>query len=334
MQKNLIKWVFCLAILLITLIAVSLFSLVLGSAEISWRRVCSFIFSSGSGMERTILLHIRLPRIVLAIAVGGGLSLAGVIFQGMFRNPLVEPYTLGVSGGAALAVALAISLGGCLFLPLVGFLGALAAVSCVYLIAAWRGSWRVTMLLLTGVMISFITSSLIMFVMSVSRVEQLHGIIFWIMGNLGETQWPAILIVLIVVVFGLLASIIFSRELNALALGDEEATHLGINVELTKRILFVLASLVTGCVVSVSGIIGFVGLVVPHFLRLFIGNDHRLLIPAAFLGGGIFLVLSDTVARTVITPLQLPVGVITGIVGGIMFIIFLSRKRFVLGGSL
>lgn len=333
MRNKLINWIFWLALLFIALFAVGVFSLAMGSAGIPCGRVFSSLFSSAGGIERTIILAIRLPRIILAIAVGGGLSLAGVIFQGMFRNPLVEPYTLGVSGGAALAVALTLSLGWSVFLPLTGFLGALTAVCCVYLITAWRGRWRVSMLLLTGVMISFITSSLIMFVMAVARVEELHGIIFWVMGNLSYSEWPAIILVLAVVICGLLISIFFARDLNALALGEEEAAHLGINVELTKRILFVLASLITGCVVSVSGIIGFVGLVVPHFLRLFIGCDHRLLLPAAFLGGGIFLVLSDTAARTVIAPLQLPVGVITGIVGGIMFIIFLSRKSFIIGGK-
>lgn len=314
------------------LIGVSLVSLSLGSVRIPFSKVFSLMFVPQQQMERIILLNIRLPRIIMAIAVGGSLSIAGVIFQGLFRNPLVEPYTLGVSGGAALTVAIAISLGFHFILPIVGFLGAIATVALVYLIAAWRGTWQITTLLLTGVMISFITSSLIMFILAVARVGELHSIIFWIMGNLNESQWSLIFVVLGISIITMFVSLFYACDLNALALGEEEALHLGINVAMTKKVLFILASIVTGCVVSLSGIIGFVGLVVPHFFRILIGRDHRILLPTAFLGGGIFLVISDTLARTIITPLQLPVGVVTGIVGGITFIFLLSKKKSVWRG--
>lgn len=182
-------------------------------------------------------------------------------------------------------------------------------------------------LLLTGVMISFISSSLIMLIMAVSRTEDLHGIIFWIMGSLEEPNWALIKIMSAVFVFGFFVSCLFWRDLNALALGEEEAIHLGINTEKTKRVLFLLSSLLTGCAVSVCGIIGFVGLVVPHLARLFVGGDHRILLISSALVGGIFLILSDTLARTIIAPLELPVGVITGIVGGSIFVWFLNKRQ-------
>lgn len=282
------------------------------------------IGSSGFGLDvdRTILFSIRLPRIILAVVIGGALSSSGVIFQGVFRNPLVEPYTLGVSGGAALAVALCVTLGAPLFLPLAGFIGACLSILIVYLIGIRKGS-----LLLVGVMISFIAGSLVMFIMALARSEDLHSIVFWIMGSLEEPNPRIIGIVFFFIIIGLIISVFYSNSLNALGLGEEEAIHLGINVERTRGILFLLGSLMTGFSVSVSGIIGFVGLVVPHLMRLLVGNDHRILIISSFFGGGIFLLLCDTLARTIIAPLELPVGVITGIIGGSVFIYCLSRRK-------
>lgn len=176
--------------------------------------------------------------------------------------------------------------------------------------------------MLTGVMISFIASSLIMLIMAVSRTEELQGIIFWIMGSLEESNWFLIMTMFLVSLAGLLVSYLFCFDLNALALGEEEALHLGINVERTKKMLFLLASFLTGCSVSVAGIIGFVGLAIPYFIRLLVGLDYRALLIISFLAGGAFLILSDTLARTLISPLELPVGVITGIIGGGMFVYF------------
>ena len=255
----------------------------------------------------------------------------------MFRNPLVEPYTLGISGGAALGVCLNIVLrlnriGGILSIPASGFLGAIVVILAVYSLSARKGILKIQGLLLTGVMISFISSSLIMLIMAVSRAEDLHGIIFWIMGSLEEPNLVLIKVVVLISVLGLFISYLFATELNALALGEEEALHLGINTERTKRLLFILASLLTGCAVSVAGVIGFVGLVVPHFMRMFVGGDHRILLITSALSGGAFLILCDTLARTIIAPLELPVGVITGIIGGAIFVYFLSKKQVILGG--
>ena len=326
MNKKLYHWIIWILILAGTLLVVSLFSLCVGSAGIPFKRIISLIFEGRGTTAYSIIFDIRLPRIILALAAGCSLSIAGVILQGMFRNPLVEPYTLGVSGGAALGVAVVIALGSHVFLPLAGFIGALVCVGLIYFITFRHGSLKMSTLLLTGVMISFIASSLVMFIMAVSRTEELHGIIFWIMGSLEEPNWALIKTVSLVSIIGMIISLFFSHNLNALALGEEEALHLGVNVEKTKRTLFILASLLTGCSVAVTGIIGFVGLVVPHFMRMFVGRDHRILIISSAIAGGIFLILCDTVARTVISPLELPVGVITGIVGGILFIYFLTKR--------
>lgn len=330
MDKKLIRWIIWILALTGLLLAVGLFSLSVGSAGIPFRKIIPLIISGEKSIEHSILFDIRLPRIILALIVGGALSVTGVIFQGMFRNPLVSPYTLGVSGGAALGVSLSIILGLPL-LPLFGFLGALGAISLVYFIAQRQGILRISMLLLTGVMISFIASAVILLIMSLSREHQLHGILFWIMGSLEESNFSLIKLVSLIILMGLAISFLFSRDLNVLSLGEEEALHLGVNIERTKRILFILGSLIAGVAVSVSGIIGFVGLLVPHFMRLFVGPDHRILLPTSCLAGGIFLIACDTLARTIISPMELPVGVITGILGGSLFIYFLTKRTLRLG---
>jgi iron complex transport system permease protein len=178
-------------------------------------------------------------------------------------------------------------------------------------------------------MISFICSSLIMLIMAVSRIEDLHGIIFWTMGSLETSQWFLIKIALAISLIGLIISYLFSIDLNAFSLGEEEALHLGVNIERSKRLLFILASLLTGCSVAVAGIIGFVGLVVPHFMRMLVGSDHRILLVASYLSGAAFLILCDTLARTIIAPMELPVGVVTGIIGGILFVYALTRRQLI-----
>ena len=337
MNRKLISWLGWIFLLSGVLSVVGAFSLSVGSAGIPFKKIIPLILGGRGTTEYSILFDIRLPRIILGLAVGSALSIAGVILQGMFRNPLVEPYTLGISGGAALGVCLNIVLklnriGGILSIPASGFLGAIVVILAVYSLSTRRGILRIHGLLLTGVMISFISSSLIMLIMAVSCTEDLHGIIFWIMGSLEEPNLALIKVVVFISVLGLFISYLFATELNALALGEEEALHLGINTERTKRLLFILASLLTGCAVSVAGVIGFVGLVVPHFMRMFVGGDHRILLITSALSGGAFLILCDTLARTIIAPLELPVGVITGIIGGAIFVYFLSKKQVILGG--
>ncbi len=337
-MNNITRWVIWVTVLTAVLVAVSVVSLGIGPVRIPLGDVLSALTSGEETTEYDIVFKVRLPRILLGFAVGGALSLAGVLLQGMFRNPLVEPYTLGISGGAALGVSLNIVLGlaatvGVMSLPASGFLGAIGVVLLVYFLGTRRGVLRMRNLLLTGVMISFICSSLVMLIMAVCRAEDLHGIIFWIMGSLEEPSWFLIKLALGVSIVSLVVSYFFAVDLNAMSAGEEEAMHLGVNVERTKRLLFILASLMTGLSVSVAGVIGFVGLVVPHFLRMFVGGDHRILLVTSFLSGGIFLIFCDTLARTIISPIELPVGVITGILGGIIFVYALSRGRTVLGGK-
>ena len=190
---------------------------------------------------------------------------------------------------------------------------------------------RLSRLLLIGVMMSFIASALIMLIMAITRTEDLHGIIFWIMGSLEEPNPSLIRAILFISLGGLIVSLFFSVDLNALSLGEEEAFHLGVSVERVKKSLFLLASFLTGCCVSVTGIIGFVGLVIPHLMRLLVGGDHRILLVTSYLSGAIFLILCDTLARAVLAPVELPVGVITGLVGGGVFIYALSRRGASLG---
>lgn len=331
MKSKEIRWITCVVFLLVMLAIVSMISLCVGAAGISFKKTILTLFSSSYNNESSILFDIRFPRIILGFAVGGALSLAGVILQGMFRNPLVEPYTLGISGGAALGVSVGISLKLTVFhnitLPLLGFVGAMSIIVIIYLLSINKGILNIQGFLLMGVMISFICSSLVMLIMATSHVKDLHAIVFWVMGSLDEPQMSLIKIMFVVSILGLLISYFFSSDLNALFIGEEEAQHLGIRVEKTKKNLFFVASFLTGTSVAVSGIIGFVGLVVPHFVRLFFGSDYRFLLITSYLVGACFLIICDTIARTIIAPLELPVGVITGILGGSIFIYVLSKKR-------
>lgn len=331
MGQKYIQWLFFALALILLMVLSALLSITMGEANISFKDILPLL-KQKEGMEYFILTELRMPRVVLAFATGGALSLAGVILQGIFRNPLVEPYTLGISGGAAVGVALVIVLGlqlsiGTALLPVAGFIGAVLALTLVGMLGFLKGSVDINKMLLIGVMISFVASSTMMLLMSITTTENLRGIIFWMMGSLDESNGYLIKTVLYASLAGLFISYLFARPLNALLLGEAKASHLGINTKTTVRILFVVASLLTGICVSVTGVIGFVGLVIPHFVRLLVGVDYRFLLIGSFLGGGIFLTLCDVVARTIISPNELPIGVITGIAGGVLFIIVLSQVR-------
>jgi len=331
-NKKITRWCIYLFVLGIILLGISLLSLCVGSAAIPVRKIISLLSKASDSAEYSILFNIRLPRIILGFAVGGALSISGVILQGMFRNPLVEPYTLGISGGAALGVVLSIIAGlsrrlGGISLPVSGFLGAILVIILVFYLSIRKRVLRIQGLLLYGVMISFVSSSLIMLLMAISGADELRGIVFWIMGSLEQPNWLLIKTAVWVSISGLIIAYFFSLQLNALSLGEEDARALGINVENTKKVLFLLTSVLTGMSVSICGIIGFVGLIVPHFIRLLVGNDQRILLGASFLCGSSFLILSDTLARTIIAPTELPVGVITGIIGGSVFIFALTKFK-------
>ena len=329
MQKKYIQWLLFLLVLLAVLLFVVFISLSSGEVKITFKNL-SDVLANKDSIEYTVLTKIRFPRIVLAIAVGGALSLSGAILQGIYRNPLVEPYTLGISGGAALGVAIVlvsgIGLQSYFTLPFSGFVGALVTLFLVYTLSIRRAGLSMNSMLLIGVMVSFVSSSAMMFLMSLSTSETVHNIVFWVMGSLDEPNTILVKIAFWSSVGGLFTSIFFARPLNALRLGEIKARHLGINTGTTIKLLFVLSSLLTGIAVSVAGVIGSVALVIPHLIRLIIGNDYRVLLLGSFLGGAVFLVLSDTLARTVIAPNELPIGVITGLAGGLMFIVVLSRS--------
>ncbi len=330
MRKKYLGWLLFGLGLLAALVCAMLYSVSTGEVPIALSDIPR-ILSSKEGMEYFVLTQIRMPRIVLAIAVGGSLGLTGSILQGIYRNPLVEPYTLGISGGASLGVAIVIVLGlhavSMIMLPLAGFIGALATIFLVYTLSIRKGSLDINRMLLIGVMISFVASSAMMFLMSISTAEDLHSIVFWIMGSLDEPNTQLIYLMLGVSLFGLVVAYSFARPLNALQLGQSKAEHLGINASTAIRILFVVSSLMAGICVAVAGVIGFVGLIIPHLVRIIIGSDFRISLIGSFLGGGLFLVVSDVVARTIIAPNELPIGVITGIVGGLIFMVVLSNMK-------
>jgi iron complex transport system permease protein len=318
---------------MILLIVAVLFSITTGEISIPLSDLVA-VFQQKTGIEYTVLTQLRLPRILMAISVGGALSLTGTILQGIYRNPLVEPYTLGISGGGALGVALAIVFGfvnsiGAFVLPLFGFIGSLLTIFLVYFLSMQRGKGVVNInrMLLIGVMISFIASSVMMLLMSITTSDNLHNIVFWMMGSLEEPNLLLIKTMFYASMVGLVIAYLFAQPLNALRLGETKARHLGINTALTIRILFIVSSLLTGICVSVAGIIGFVGLVIPHLVRLVIGSDFRIQLICSFLGGSIFLLVSDIIARTIIAPNELPIGVITGLFGGIAFIVVLAQNK-------
>jgi len=332
LRTKTLRWGVFFFISFLSVFLIGLFSLFIGSEGFSVKEFMVSITEGKASIIYNIIFELRLPRILLGFFVGGALSICGVILQGLFRNPLVEPYTLGISGGAALGVCLAIVFHlqktlGEFFLPLFGFSGALGVILLVYFLSTKGGILRIQGLLLTGVMISFFSSSLIMLIMAVSRAEDLRGILFWIMGSLEASDWFFVKLMGLFSILGLFISYFFALDLNALSLGEEEALHLGVDVEKTKRLLFLFASLLTGLCVSCAGIIGFVGLVIPHFIRMLFGGDHRVLLAGSFFCGAGFLMLCDALARTVISPLELPVGVITGIIGGALFIYALGKKE-------
>ena len=319
-------------VLFILLILSILLAFSVGEISFSIKELIE-ITRNKTGIEYAIISNIRFPRILLGFAVGGALSLSGVILQGVYRNPLVEPYTLGISGGAALGVAITIVFNlnmviGVYMLPLSGFLGALITIFVVYILAIRNNRFNINRMLLIGVMISFMSSSSMMFLMSTTTAENLHSIVFWIMGSLDEPNILLVKSVFYASIAGLIIVYLFANPLNALRLGESKAKHLGVNTSFTIRVLFITASILTGISVSVAGVIGFVGLIIPHLLRLIIGTDYRILLLASFLGGSIFVIVCDVISRTIISPNELPIGVITGMIGGLVFITVISKSKF------
>jgi iron complex transport system permease protein len=278
--------------------------------------------------DESVIVDLRLPRVVLAALVGACLAGAGVLYQALFRNALADPYILGVSSGAGLGAALALAIGGLgvvslVAVPAAAFAGAMLTVLLVAAIASRRGVIDTLSLLLAGVAVSYTLSALTSFTFVVRR-EQMSRIVFWMMGGLQAATWQQAAVVGCMLVAG---PALFTRELNIILLGDSRAGELGVDVERFKRVLLVAASLMVSAAVSVSGLIGFVGLMTPHMARLVLGPDHRLLLPASVLSGAVVMVLADLLARIVLAPVELPVGIITALAGGPVFVWLLMRSR-------
>jgi len=284
---------------------------------------------SGTTVE-TIVLKLRLPRVLLAAVVGAGLAIAGGTFQAMLRNPLADPFILGVSGGASVGAVAAMVFKLHLHrfsmpaVPVFAFAGALGTMMLVYWVARTRGRLQPYVLLMVGVIVNAVLGAVIMYLSTLVEFGQTHEVFYWLMGGIRDTSgYAQIGITLVFVVIGGVALVWQATRFNVLSLGEEHSQHLGVNVERTKLIGFIAASLVVGAVVSMSGPIGFVGLIVPHIVRLIWGPDHRLLLPASLLAGGIFLVVSDSIARVMV----IPVGVVTAFCGGPFFLVLLKRQQ-------
>jgi iron complex transport system permease protein len=317
-----------LATLLLAAVAVALLGLSLssGSVPLSLRDVATAIWSDAPTLARDVVLELRLPRALSAFAVGGLLALSGAILQVLLRNPLADPYVLGVSGGASVAALVAIMLG----LPAAGVdglaaLGALAACLLVYALAQGPGGWTPTRLLLTGVVVAAGAGSVVSLLLALGDETRLRGMVFWLLGDLSRSErWPWLMFLLAA---GAAAGVVLGRQLNVLARGALQAASVGMDVRRLQILLFVGSSILTGSAVSAAGSIGFVGLVTPHLVRLALGSDNRVVLPASALLGGVLLMAADLAARVLIAPRQLPVGALTALVGVPLFLALMYRQR-------
>ena len=281
-------------------------------------------------VSEAIIFQVRLPRVLLASLVGGSLAVAGAIFQGIFKNPMADPYVIGVSSGAALGASLVIVLGvdytflGVSTIPIVAFITATMSLLIIYNISRIGSRVPVMTLLLSGIAIGIFFSAIVSFLHIIAG-EKLHALVFWLMGGFSYAEWKDVQIMLPFICIGFIIVYLFARDLNILQLSEEEAAGLGVEVEKVKRNLIICGSLLTAAAVSISGLIGFVGLIIPHIVRMLIGPDHRILLPSVLIVGAFFLVTCDTIARVVFPPAELPVGIITAF-SGVPFFIYLLRK--------
>ncbi len=335
-----VKWLGVSGGLGVAALAVFMVCLGFGTEAISFPQVATLLVQGlvdESGTQDTtqsiILWQVRVPRVLLAFMVGGSLAAVGAALQALLRNPLADPYVIGISSGAALGAAVAILFGvglsvfGLSVLPFCAFLGALISLFIVYRIAVAYRSFSVHTLLLGGVVLNAIFSALILFLTSLADPYKASGMYAWLMGSLTGPDFQTVSVLAVYLVLGVGVLVSQARSLNLLTLGEEAACSLGVEVERVKRVIFAASALLTGSVVAFSGLIGFVGLIVPHAVRLVFGADHRLLLIASGLVGGTFLMVADTVARTLLSPTEIPVGVVTALVGGPIFLYLLVQQR-------
>ncbi|MBS4215090.1 MULTISPECIES: FecCD family ABC transporter permease [Neobacillus] len=298
----------------------------------------SLIDSNWPESAEQIILKVRLPRVFLAILVGACLSLAGAGFQGVLRNPLADPYTLGVASGSAVGAAFIIlfgfhtSLFGIWTIPLVAFMTGLISLLVVLRLANVHGKFKVETIILSGVVVSAFLGSLVSFMVSLSD-QVVNEIVFWLMGSLALRGWSFTFVLMPYLAIGIVVLLSYGRTLNLFALGERQAAHLGVNIKRTRLVVLVVSTLITSAAVSIVGTIGFVGLVVPHLVRLIVGPDYRLLLPLSVIFGAIYVLWADTIARTLLSPTEIPLGVVTAFLGAPFFAYLLRRNKQMTGGS-
>ncbi len=339
---NRLVWVSLLlgGILIFSLLLASAFGAVtiplLDILQMTLNKVAIFDFpSTWRAVDETIIFQIRLPRVIGSALIGAALATAGVLFQGLLRNPMADPYIIGTSAGAALGATIAMILPinlaflGFGLVPVAAFIGALTTVTLVYNLARVGGKTPIISMLLAGFVVSSLLAAIIAFMMSISdRLGlNLHSVYSFLMGHISVTNWGQIAVIAPLVIGGIIGARFFAYHLNAFSLGEEGAAYLGIEVERDKMLILALGSLLTAAAVSISGLVGFVGLVMPHAVRLSLGPDHRLLLPASALAGAAFVVIADLLARTLLSPIEIPVGVITALIGAPFFLYLLRRSR-------
>lgn len=330
-----------LFLLIIILIISFIISLGMGTVKIMSRDILNILMHKLNLFDiepywhenyEQIIFDIRLPRTILAALVGMALSIAGTTYQGIFVNPMADPYIIGASSGASLGASVAIvysinfSVLGISSIPFLAFLGSLVTVMLVYRLAKTEERVPVMTLLLSGIAVTTFISAFVSLFTYFSDYK-LHQLVFWMMGGFSSADWTYVKIIIPYIVFGAIVNLIFARELNIMLLGEETAHHLGVSVEKLKKILLISSSMLTAASVSVSGTIGFVGLVVPHIIRLIVGPDHRILLPSSAIFGAIFLLIADIISRIIIPPTEIPVGIITSLFGGPFFIYLLKSKK-------
>ena len=334
----------CFVILTLLLLTAMAIAAGVGAVSIPIHDVISILLRRFPGMSKwvphlgwpdayeTIILEVRLPRILLAVIIGSSLASAGATLQSLFRNPLADPYVMGISSGAALGATIAIvfklpsPLPGLSSVPVAAFLASIATMAVVYCLAGVSRRASMDTFLLSGVVVSSFLWAVMSFIMMVSG-DSLREIMMWLMGSLSNKGYVHVKMAAPYTIFGIAVLMVMARDLNLICLGDDQARYLGVDPEPTKRITVLASSIVTAASVSVGGVIGFVGLIVPHTMRMVLGPDHRLLLPASTIAGGIFLVTADTFARTLISPAEIPVGVITALVGAPFFLYVLRRHK-------
>lgn len=334
-------------LLLITMIAVMVFEIILctglGAADIPFSNAISAVFLkipvlknliNAQGIKQShvlIITELRLPRVILAASIGAALSITGASFQGIFKNPLADPYIIGASSGGALGAAVAIIINsrvaaGFSLISLFAFLGSLGATYTVYMLGKIKGKFSTTAIILSGIALNSMLSALLSLILLFNK-EQMSHVIFWTMGSFAAAGWKQVAVVLPGIAAGIIIIYLFSRDLNIMLLGEESAMHLGVDTNRLKKVILFTGAFITGLSVSVSGIIGFVGIVVPHIVRLILGPDNRIMIPFTAVGGAMFLMAADGLARTLIPPTEIPVGILTSSVGGPFFIYLLIKNK-------